>query len=75
MAVRLHVHIQPTAATVMAQIAAARSPVAIGDVPASSDRRKVQRYRFVVDRQPPNASSERYRQAGGRPRWHARQIR
>jgi len=37
MAVRFHVHVQPTAAAVMAQVTAARRPVAIGNVPASGD--------------------------------------
>lgn len=71
---RRHVHVQPTAAAVMAQIAAARGPVAVRDVPGRDDRRIVQRYRLVVDRQPPDAPGERHRQPGGGSRRHAGQI-
>lgn len=71
---RLHVHVQPTAAAVVAQIAAARRPVAVGDVPGRGDRRIVERYRLVIDRQPPNASGERYWQPGRRTRRHAGQV-
>lgn len=38
MAVWLHVHIQPTAAAVVAQVSSARRPVAVCDVPARGDR-------------------------------------
>lgn len=74
-AVWLHVHVQPTAAAVVTQVSTARRPVAVRDVPARGDRRMVQRYRLVVDRQSSNAPGVRHRQTGGGPGRHAWQIR
>lgn len=75
MAVWLHVHVQPTAASVMAQVAAARSAIAIGYVPGRCDRRIIKRYRLVIDRQSPNTPGKRHGQSGSGPGWHAGQIR
>lgn len=74
MAVWFHVHVQPTASAVVAQVAAARCPVAISNVPASGDRRIVECYRLVVDRQSAYASCERNRKSGRGAGWHTGQI-
>lgn len=75
MAVRFHVHVQPTASSVMTQVATTWSAVAVGYVPARGDRRKVQRYSVIINRQPPNASGERYWQTCSGAWRHARHIR
>jgi len=71
---RFHVHVQPTASTVMTQVATARCPVTISNVPASCDRRIVECYRLVVDRQSTYTSGEWNRKSGRGAGCHARQI-
>lgn len=74
MAVWFHVHVQPTASAVVAQVAAAWCPIAICNVPASCNRRIVECYRLVVDRQSAYTSGERNRKSGRGAGWHAGQI-
>lgn len=72
---RFHVHIQPTASAVMTQVTTTRCPVAVSNVSARCDRRIVECYRLVVDRQSTYTSGKWNRKSGGGARWHAGQIR